>query len=267
MARSSRQLYYRKSGTVYSNYLYDSLSDMTGYNYIIVEYAGTPLYARLVSTSDSMASSIRVRKNGIVYAVAKERYNPGSQDFTATSTFTVPDGVYSISALVVGGGGGSGGNNSSGDQWQAGAGGSGGHQTVSFNVVPGDTLSINVGAGGRRGFWVFNGGWSVPNDANSSGSTTGETGGTTYVLKNGVQMCYATGGGGGVYQGHGGAGGWPNGVAGGNGGRMNDYPQAIGGNNGTGYGKGGNSQQSGSGGYYPWIQSESGQSGFVRLSW
>ena len=68
-------------------------------------------------------------------------------DVAGSYTFTVPNGVTQVSAVCIGGGGGSasclGNGGSSG-----GGGGGGGLAYGTFAVTPGETLSIEVGAGG-----------------------------------------------------------------------------------------------------------------------
>jgi len=87
-------------------------------------------------------------------------YEAGSENFTTdgSTTFTVPAGVYTLTATVVGGGGGGGGGDSSGDMWTGGAGGSGGYiNEKTFPVTPAEELTIIVGAGGLRASQNFNG--------------------------------------------------------------------------------------------------------------
>jgi hypothetical protein len=85
-------------------------------------------------TADSAASSsISTNpRNSVIY------YVPG------TSTFTVPQGVTSISIVMVGGGGGGG---------NSGSGGGGGALTYlnNLSVTPGTVYNLRVGAGGGGG--------------------------------------------------------------------------------------------------------------------
>ncbi len=71
-----------------------------------------------------------------------------SYTFTSSGTFTVPTGVSSLTAVVVGGGGaGAGGTNEG-----AGAGGGGGGYSVgSFSVTGGQSYWVTVGPGGVHG--------------------------------------------------------------------------------------------------------------------
>ena len=102
---------------------------------------------------------------------------------SGSGTFTIPAGVTSIWVLVVGGGAGGGGARaglgpeggyrSEGGGYSANAGGGGGAGEVSsvsaFTVVPGQTISWSVGAGGVGGI----------------GSGLVGSGGTTFALYNG----------------------------------------------------------------------------------
>ena len=63
--------------------------------------------------------------------------------FTSSGTFTVPAGVTSITCELVGAGGNGAGNG-------GGGGGGGGYARGTFNVAPGVTYSIIVGAGGSE---------------------------------------------------------------------------------------------------------------------
>lgn len=67
-------------------------------------------------------------------------------------TFTVPDGVTEITAVVVGGGGGAaGGQTGNSSSSSASGGGGGGLSYGTFSVTPGETLYIQAGAGGKGG--------------------------------------------------------------------------------------------------------------------
>ncbi|MGN8818539.1 glycine-rich domain-containing protein [Oribacterium sp. HCP28S3_H8] len=76
----------------------------------------------------------------------------GSQNFTGSTTWRVPDAVRSIQVFLVGGGGGTPNLSSNGDNSQYGGGAGGGYTNSAYiDVTPGETLSINVGAGGGIG--------------------------------------------------------------------------------------------------------------------
>ncbi len=70
---------------------------------------------------------------------------------TSSGSYTVPSGVYSISAVVIGGGGAGGGNGTNNTDSCGGGGGAGGMDTGVIAVYPGLNLSITVGAGGQAG--------------------------------------------------------------------------------------------------------------------
>lgn len=77
--------------------------------------------------------------------------------YTASDTFTVPDGVESVFATVIGGGGAGGPTYSqrSGDQWYTyygAVGGRGGAAVGYLSVTPGQNISVTVGLGGQYGW-------------------------------------------------------------------------------------------------------------------
>lgn len=79
---------------------------------------------------------------------------PAATIYTSSGSLVVPTGVTRISVLGCGGGGGGGGagGGSSGTGGSGGGGGSGAPvDLVSFTVVPGDTLTVTIGAGGAGG--------------------------------------------------------------------------------------------------------------------
>lgn len=81
-----------------------------------------------------------------------------SQEFLASDTWVVPSGVTYIDIFGCGGGGGGGGSGGNGGNLPSynGGGGGGGaganvYQLQKISVVPGDTLTILIGAGGTAG--------------------------------------------------------------------------------------------------------------------
>ena len=171
---------------------------------------------------------------------------------SGTSTFQVPVGITSISAVCVGGGGGGGGNGW--NNTDAGAGGGGGLSYGTFAVTPGETLTIVVGAQGtcaaynqdgtsgensqiKRGSTVLLQGGGGAGGTRSYASTygTGGDGGTsTGTERDGG----GTGGDGGNGNGGGGGGGGAAGYSG-NGGEGKSFPGAGAGGDGAGGGGGG----------------------------
>lgn len=83
-----------------------------------------------------------------VLAALRAMFAGGMQAFASagSSNFTVPAGIVSIEALVIGGGGAGG---ASGTTGQAGAGGHGGGMAAGrYAVTPAQVLAVTVGAGG-----------------------------------------------------------------------------------------------------------------------
>lgn len=213
-------------------------------------------------------------KNGDVWTKAFPESGSQSYSTAGTYSFVVPNGIYSLSVpLIVGGGGGGGGFYGSGDNHAGGGGGSGGkgvNQTIA--VTPGETLTIIVGDKGGSASFEFNGGFICTGTAYGTSGTywNGKPGGDTIVKRGSTELLKCTGGGAGLGAGPGdnygasapGAGGLPNGVAGTAGQpQRNGYPAAPGGDNGSGYGKGGNANASN--GTCP----QEGGVGFVSLAW
>ena len=106
----------------------------------------------------------------------------GYQKFSANGTFTVPAGVYYVTARVFGGGGGSNGG--------ATGGGAGAFAFVTnIAVTPAANITVTVGVGGALG---VDGGISSFGTSLSvnggQGSTSGSHGGTIAGLSNGLGM-------------------------------------------------------------------------------
>ena len=151
------------------------------------------------------------------------------------STWTVPVGVTTITAVCIGGGGGAGG---AGNGYPSAGGGGGGLSFGStINVTPGDVLYIRVGAGGSGGT-SYNG---------SNTATAGIAGESSYIKTgshSGTSLLEGGGGGGGGvgYLSSGGTGGTSTGIA-----RTNGGIGGVGGSNLGGSSRGGGG--GGAGGY------------------
>lgn len=89
---------------------------------------------------------------------------------TSGSSWTVPSGVTSINACLIGGGGGGGGGTSSGIGNRGGNGGGGQVIETSFATTPGASISYAIGAGGTGG---------AGNNPSTSASQPGTAGGNT----------------------------------------------------------------------------------------
>lgn len=158
--------------------------------------------------------------------------------FGQGGTFTIPAGIGSMRATIVGGGGG--GAPNTGNFNGAGGGGGGGVTQINVNVTPGASYTVTVGGGG------------APGSAGGNSSVTVNS--ITYTANRGLQ-------GSGLSGGAGGTGTTSNGAAGANGaarqtttdayGNVTETSPAIfgaGGNSGSGWGFGGNAGVNASGG-------------------
>lgn len=116
-----------------------------------------------------------------------------TQIFISSGTFVAPVGVTTVYLTVVGGGGGGGGTN---NVSSGGGGGGGAVVNYAYTVVPGNSYSVTVGAGGAGGA--------------SGGSNTGTNGGDSVFDSTGGAILGPGGIGGGGSGGNGGAGGAAN---------------------------------------------------------
>lgn len=176
-----------------------------------------------------------------------DTFEPGDESFTfpGTYSFLVPSGVTEVSAVCVGAGGGG-----SGFGPYAGSGGGGGGLSWgTFDVTPGETLTVEVGAGGTGG------------SKNSGGIIyAGLNGGPSRIIRGSTVLLEGYGGQGGTYAasstwnfGGAGIGGTSGGIErdgggnGGDGGNGGGQTGGAGGGGGGGYsGKGGNGASGGS---------------------
>ena len=205
------------------------LDPLTLYHYAFraANNLATPEYSDTVS--DSLTTS-GVGDAGESSGTSERQLDEFVHTFTITERgvstfeFTPPTGVTSVEALVVAGGG-AGGYNHGG-----GGGGGGLVHNDALTVVPGQTYTINVGAGGI---------------AATSASVYGGNGGDSSIASNGVVLVSATGGGSG---GNGGSN--TAGRAGGSGGGSSANVTGGAGTSGQGYAgaKGKGTSQSGGGG-------------------
>lgn len=189
---------------------------------------------------------------------ASVEYFDNRKLFTSNTTFTVPAGVHTIRAVLIGGGqggqggypgsaGGAGGTAESraasgtvngaagtaGNGGAAGSGGSGGKFTiVDIPVNPGDVITISIGSGGRGG--------SSGGGGSAGGNTTVTVNGVVYSSGNGSANAagytdpqtgetFARPGSSGTAGGNGGAGGSGYNSNGGNGSSVGGYSGGTGG--------------------------------------
>jgi hypothetical protein len=123
---------------------------------ISVNDNGTWRTVNVVSVNDAGttrdAKAVYVNDDGTWRTVYGD--NNGTQVFSVgTTTWTVPEGVFSITATGCGGGGGGGSGDGGANNDGPGYGGGGSNLiTQSFSVTPGQVLNIVVGASGTVGF-------------------------------------------------------------------------------------------------------------------
>lgn len=114
----------------------------------------------------------------------------GTESFTSSGSWTVPEGVRSITIFAVGGGGGGSGPEQSGygSYIAISGGGGGGGYTAQTNVSvsPGERFDVVVGAGGNR--------YKTAHD----GAVDAQDGGNSTVYRGGAQILNANGGVGGI---------------------------------------------------------------------
>lgn len=117
--------------------------------------------------------------------------------FTSSTTWTIPDGVRSLSVCCVGGGGG-GGVSMTGD-YNSGCGGGGGYVAYgSYSVIPGQVATISIGHGGAAQASNYSERQSYPylgKIGGSGGATTFAVPGQTALSGNGGEgggVAYAT---------------------------------------------------------------------------
>lgn len=126
---------------------------------------------------------------------------------SGTTEFTVPDGVYSISGVVIGGGGGGNGSDGTGTQ-QSNGGGGGALSWATFSVRPGDILKLDIGNIGPRGN-ASDGAGGNGFEGGNSGIFLAERNGVDY-RSSPIEIVFAEGGDGGLKDSIGGTGGQPN---------------------------------------------------------
>lgn len=141
--------------------------DVAYYKFVTSD-GGTNWYAQALSAGGGGAS-----RGEVTWAI------PGSY------TWNCPEGVTSVSAVVIGGGGGAGPQNSS---YTTGGGGGALSYKNNYSVTPGSNYSVVVGGGGYRGFQYY---------APPITRVAGTDGGQSYFVGTGTLK--ASGGDGGNY--------------------------------------------------------------------
>lgn len=91
MALYKKKLHIRKDGAVTDINLWTEKSEV-GAPTLAIRHAGTVVYAKLGEVTDTQASALRVRKDGIVYAALKNRWVMINIVQSANQTITVTAG-------------------------------------------------------------------------------------------------------------------------------------------------------------------------------
>ncbi len=199
-------------------------------------------YSEVVVTATNGTDTI----TKTVYVVQRSQ-----QQYTSpgTYTFTVPNYVDVVSAVLIGGGGGAGHGAPSTSPGGTGSGGGGGLRWISnLSVTGGENLTVVVGAGGTTTYNPP----TVPSPTAASRNTrTGNPGGTSSIARGPTVIIQATGGGGSINPAPpSGPSGGPAGSAGG-GTAIGPNPFGLigGGNGAAGMSSSGGSTGGGAGGY------------------
>lgn len=145
-----------------------------------------------ITTSDitfTVTASDGVHQVSREFSLRVNDVTPVTRQFTSTTEFTVPNGIYQMMILwACGGGGGGGCGQERGHGGGGGGGGSGSYlRYLPMRCAPGDLIRFEVGAGGAGGI----------GGTNLAAITDGGNGGETRVIRNGQIHCAAYGGGGG----------------------------------------------------------------------
>lgn len=137
--------------------------DGAGANDVVLARAGADTIEGLTQISLGVGRRLTMVSDGAsAWRVTAANGPRGEmQVFTSGGTFTVPDGVTRIRVRVVGGGGG--GGRGTGTNAAAG-GGAGGYAEGWYDVTPGSTYTVTIGAGGA--------GATSPGAGGSPGGTT-----------------------------------------------------------------------------------------------
>lgn len=167
--------------------------------------------ARFNNWQDTLSLPVATSANGVaaaggyIYSIGGRSFQGQAYNTQGAESFTVPDGVTSLTVKVWGAGGAGGGGGSTGT---GGSGGGGGYVNATIAVTPGESLDVYVGGGGSGG-----------NNVSNTGSGGGG-GGYSSIYRGSTLLVLAAGGGGGggsriaTIGGAGGAGGGTTGAAG-----------------------------------------------------
>ena len=157
---------------------------MTAYKVLTAAGAETPGAFTSTVGNDAWAAFTLLLGPANAFGAATTVSSQAQFTTVGTSSWTVPAGVNTVSAVVIAGGGGGGGSDGFRTEGNSGGGG-GGTGYGQFVVIPGETLTITVGAGGTSssgGNGTTGGSSSITRDTIGLISTTGGTGGAERVI-------------------------------------------------------------------------------------
>lgn len=165
----------------------------------------------------SIQGIAQVGSGGTITQISVDGYVYYVHTFSTSGTFVPPSGVSQVEYLVVGGGGGGGGFSASQSVGGGGGGGAGGYLTnlggSAFTVIPNQSYTVTVGAGGDPGSLNIPGGTggyssfgSVIADGGGGGASQGDDNGGDGASGGGARLA-GVGGAGIAGQGFGGGDG------------------------------------------------------------
>lgn len=122
MAELAKKINIKKNDTIQTAKIYTTVAETGSTVTMPIKVDGVQGYVGLVDTTNTLTTSLRVKKAGVVYAAPSTGKPPYTEmDFTtpSTYTFTVPAGVTRMRVACCGGGGGSGAIGVKYDSWPA----------------------------------------------------------------------------------------------------------------------------------------------------
>lgn len=214
-----------KSGLTVGNTYY-----ISAFSYAL-SAGGSRHYSKTIARAVWTAETIQPSAGG--YTGSGGNISGIGYAFYSNGVYTVPAGIRALDVFCVGGGGGGGGDYTSpGMNHYCGGGGGGGRTTTALAtaVIPGQQITVTIGAGGVGGV-----AYQADDEDDDGRAGSGATGGTTYFggLVSASGGDGGQGGAGGYGSGSGGAGGSG---GGGGGARVDGY--SYGGDGGTNGGSG-----------------------------
>lgn len=194
---NSKYLTLNPPNAMAANYSLNLPSLPAGNSYLLLDSLGNITTGALVdnSTIEFNSNVLRVKPGSIGTTqldLSVFEWNIQTLTTSGANSFVVPVDVNAIYVELFGGGGGGGGGGSASGTTNGGGGGGGAGAlgiTGMITVTPGETLTINVGAGGTAG--------TAGSDGLQTGGGNGGTGGTSSVVRSAAVLLQDIGGAGG----------------------------------------------------------------------